>query len=94
MERRECKESLVFCIQDSIPLTPVLTLQKKSCRLKNNFYLTGIRETDSRIRRIVKEGSAGTPLSPIVEFGNNLNEIRERLVYRLAVIFESACLAL
>lgn len=58
-------------------------------------YLTGIRETDSRIRRIVKEGSAGTPLSPTVEFGNNLNEIRERLVYRLVVIIlQSACLAL
>lgn len=50
-------------------------------------YLTGIRETDSRIRRIVKEGSAGTPLSPIVEFGNNLNEIRERLFHRLGVNF-------
>lgn len=35
------------------------------------WELTGIRETDSRIRRIVKEGSAGTPLSPIGEFGNN-----------------------
>lgn len=44
----------------------------KECQVKH--YLAGIRETDSRIRRIVKEGNAGTPLSPTVEFGNSLNE--------------------
>ena len=38
------------------------------------WELAGIRETDSRIRRIGKEGGAGTPLSPTVEFGNSLNE--------------------
>lgn len=37
-------------------------------------YLAGIRETDSRIRRIVKEGGAGTPLSLAVEFGKSLEE--------------------
>ena len=74
----------------SIPSAPV-QLPIKAVGAK---YPGGIRETDSRIRRIVKEGSAGTPTSPTLEFGNNLNEIRERLVYRLAVvILQSAYLA-
>lgn len=46
-------------------------------------YLTGIRETDSRIRLIVKGGSAGTPLSLIFEFGNNLKYQQKQLQFQL-----------
>lgn len=46
-------------------------------------YLTGIRETDSRIRLIVKGGSAGTPLSLIFEFGNNLKYQQKQLQIQL-----------
>lgn len=46
-------------------------------------YLTGIRETDSRIRLIVKGGSAGTPLSLIFEFGNNLKYQQKQLQLQL-----------
>lgn len=90
-ERRERKGTLVFML--SIPPAPIKLSKRKAVGKKK--YLTGIRETDSRIRRIVKEGSTGTPLSPTMEFGNSLNEIRGRLVYRLAVvILQSVCLAL
>ena len=91
MERdRNPRELLSSVFTLSIPSAPV-QLPIKAVGAK---YPGGIRETDSRIRRIVKEGSAGTPPSPTVEFGNNLNEIRERLVYRLAVvILQSAYLA-
>lgn len=55
-----------------LPTHPTQCNFPKECQVKH--YLAGIRETDSRIRRIVKEGSAGTPLSPTVEFGNSLNK--------------------
>lgn len=71
----------VFCCSGLIVLKQVYFPKEKWQEIQ--AYLTGIRETDSRIRLIVKGGSAGTPLSLIFEFGNNLKYQQKQLQFQL-----------
>lgn len=81
-DRQQNAKEFSFALGFSMLPTPI---QASKGKAMSKNYLTGIRETDSRIRRIVKEGSAGAPVSPKVEFGNNLSKIRERQAYRCAM---------